>query len=80
MNHKNFHFTKIPDKTNDVMWSFLPNGDFSQKLQLSHTTIYGSLTSCYVLEKTNEPIPRKLTYGRKDGGKDRPDRWTDAIS
>ena len=46
-NHKNFHFTQIPDKTNDAiflkspkpcfwaifdhLWSFLPAGDFFQK-------------------------------------------------
>ena len=41
MNHKNFHFTQIPDKTNDMIflkspktlfldrfWSFLPDRDF----------------------------------------------------
>ena len=44
MNHKNFHFTQIPDKTNDMIFlkspktmflghfdhfqSFLPDGDF----------------------------------------------------
>ena len=45
MNHKNFHFTQIPDKTNDVIflkspkamflghfWPFLPDGDFFQKI------------------------------------------------
>ena len=44
MNHNNFHFTQIPDKTNDMIFlknpktmfldhfrSFLPNGDFFQK-------------------------------------------------
>ena len=44
MNHNNFHFTQIPDKTNDVIflnspkimfcghfWPFLPDGDFFQK-------------------------------------------------
>ena len=49
MNHKNFHFTQIPDKTNDViflkspktmfLW-LLPNGDFSQKIWLCHTQPY----------------------------------------
>ena len=86
MNHKNFHFTQIPDKSNGAIflkspkimflghfWSFLPNGDFFPKNPaLSHTTIYVPLTPCYVSEKTNEPIPRKLTEGRKDG-------WTDPI-
>ena len=46
INHKNFHFTQIPDKTSDMIflkspktlfwaifdhfWSFLPNGDYGQ--------------------------------------------------
>ena len=59
MNHKNFDFTKIPDKTNDVIflkrpktmfldhfWPFFPDGDFFQKIRLSDTTIYGPLTLC----------------------------------
>ena len=53
MNHNNFDFTKTTDKTNDMIflkslktmflghfdhfWSFLPNGDFFQKIWLSHT-------------------------------------------
>ena len=50
MDHKNFDFR---DKTNDIIflkspktmflgnfWPFLPNGDFFQEIQLSHTTIY----------------------------------------
>ena len=56
MNHKNFHFAQIPDKTNDVIflkspetmfwaifdhfWSFLPDGDFSQEIRLCHTHNY----------------------------------------
>ena len=53
MNHKNFDFTQIPDKTNDVIflkspktmsfghfWPFLPGGDFFQKIQLCHTHNY----------------------------------------
>ena len=53
MNHKNFYFTQIPDKTNDVIflespkimflghfWSFLLNGDFFQKIRLCHTQLY----------------------------------------
>ena len=52
MNHKNFCFTQILDKTNDIIflkspkilflghfWSFLPNGDFFKTIRLSHTTI-----------------------------------------
>ena len=60
MNHKNFHFAQIPDKTNDVIflkspetmflghfWSFLPDGDFSKKSgSVTHTTIYGPVTPC----------------------------------
>ena len=77
MNHKNFDFTQIPGKTKDVVFLkspktmfcglFLPDGDFLQKIWLSHTTIYGPLTLCQVLEK---PIPRKLTDRRKDGQKE----------
>ena len=53
MNHKNFHFTQIPDKTNDMIflkspktmflghfWPFLvilPVGDFFQRIRLCHT-------------------------------------------
>ena len=53
MNRKNFHFTQIPDKTNDVIflkssktlflghfdyfWSLLPAEDFFQKIWLCHT-------------------------------------------
>ena len=86
MNHSNFHFTQIPNKTNDVIflksletlflghfWSFLSDGDFFPKNPaLSHRTIYGPLTPCLVSEKTNAPIPRKLTDRRKDGRADRP--------
>ena len=74
--HKNFRFTQIPGKTNEVspkavfwvifdhFWSFLPDGDFFQKIWLSHTTIYGPLTPPEVSEKNNEPILRKLTDRR----------------
>ena len=79
INHKDFHFTQISDKNNDMFlkspktmflghfWSFMPDGDFFQKNPaLSHTAVYGSLTPCYVSEKTNQPIPRKLTDRRMD--------------
>ena len=62
MNYNNFHLPQSPDKTNDVtllkspktmfwvifdhFWSFLPDGDFFQKIRLLHTTIYGPLTLC----------------------------------
>ena len=53
MNHKNFDLTQIPGKTNDMIflkspktmflaqfWTFLPDGDFFQKIQLCHTQLY----------------------------------------
>ena len=91
VNHKTFHFTQIPDKTNHGIFlkspktmflghffnhflSFLPDGDFFQKIRLSHTTILGLLTPCQISQKTNEPIPRKLTdrwkHKQKDGRTD----------
>ena len=55
MSHRNFHFTQIPDKTNDVVFSknhvfgpflviFAWLGFFPKNLALSHKTIYGPLT------------------------------------
>ena len=56
MNHKNFDVTQIPDKTNDVIflksqktmflghfWSFLPDGDFFQKIAVTHNYIYPNI-------------------------------------
>ena len=53
MDHKNFDFTQIPDKTNYIIflkspktmfsghfWPFLPDWNFFQNIQLPHTTIY----------------------------------------
>ena len=53
MNHKNFDFTQILDKTSDVIflkiptnmflghfWQFLPDGDFFQKIQFCYTQLY----------------------------------------
>ena len=56
MNYKNFHFTQIPEKTNvviflkvqkpyfgtifDHFWSFLPNKDLFEKIQLCHTQLH----------------------------------------
>ena len=56
LNHKNFRFTQIPEKTNDMIflispktlsldhfWSFLvfyAHGDFFQKIQYFHTQLY----------------------------------------
>ena len=59
MNHNNFYFTQIPGKTYDmflaILVRFFPMEIFSQKNPaLSHTTIYGPLTSCKVSEKWTE--------------------------
>ena len=43
---------------------------FFKNLALSVTKYYGQLSSCTILEKTNDPILRKLSDGRTDG-------WTD---
>ena len=56
MNHMNFRFTQIPDKTNDMIFlksknavfgpfltifgHFLPDGDFFQKIRLCHMELY----------------------------------------
>ena len=53
MGNNNLVFTQIPNKTNDVIFlkspetifggyfrSFLPDGDFFQKVQLCHTQLY----------------------------------------
>ena len=44
MNHKNFRFTQIPDKTNDMI--FLKIFFFPKNPALSRITIYGPLTPC----------------------------------
>ena len=85
MNHKNFYFTQIPDKTNDVIflkspktmfldhfWPFLVIfawwGFFPKNSALSHMTIYGPLTACWVSEKIMSQFREKLqTDGRMDG-------------
>ena len=75
--HKNFRFTPFPDKISDLIVlksakthfdqfrSFLPDVDFFPALP--HITKYGPLTTCKVSEKTNKPIPRKLTDGSRGG-------------
>ena len=73
MNHNNFYFTQIPGKTYDmflaILVRFCPMGIFSQKNPaLSHTTIYGPLTSCKVSEKNYWRSHEKLwTEGKMDG-------------
>ena len=91
MNHKNFHFTQIPDKTNDMIflkspktlfwghfWPFLPNGDFFQKVRLSQT-IYGPLTPSKFHKKLMSQSRENLqTDGRTDERTDgQNDRQTD---
>ena len=83
MNHNNFHFTQIPDKINDMIFlkspktmslghflSFLPDGIFSKKFGCHILLYMGPEHHVKFQEKTNEPIPRKLTNRRKDGGTD----------
>ena len=56
MNHKNFCFTEIPDKTSDAIFLKSPKPLF--KLWLTHGTIYDPLIPCKFRKNTNEPIPR----------------------
>ena len=69
--HKNFRFTPIPDKTNDMIFlkspktlfldhfgHFCPMGIFSKKS--------GSVIHAKFQKKTNEPLLRKLSDIRKD--------------
>ena len=82
MNHKNFHFTQIPDKTNDVIFLKSPKtmflgilvifarwGFFPKNPAVTHNYIWAPNTMLS-FRKTNEPIPRKLTDRRKDGRKE----------
>ena len=58
MNHNNFHFTQIPDKTNNVIFLNSPKAMF-----LGHFWPF-----LVVFEKINaKTIRRKLTEKRKDG-------------
>ena len=87
INRKNFHFTQIPDKTNDVIFLKSPKTMF-----LGHfwpfLVIFAwwgffpknlAVTHNYIwapntmlsFRKTNEPILRKLTDRLKDGRKDK---------
>ena len=65
MNYKNFDFTQISDKTNDVIflkspktmflghfWPFLPDGKFFKKIQLYHTQLSMAPNSSYWWEYT----------------------------
>ena len=44
---------------------------FLKNLALSVTRYHGQLSLCTIPEKTNDPILRKLGYGRTDGQTDR---------
>ena len=55
-----------------IIGPFLEQTFLSKNLALSHTTTHGPLTQCWVSEKNNEPIPRKLPNGRMEGWTDRP--------
>ena len=83
MNHKNFHFTQIPEKTNDVIFLKVKNPVFGPFLTIfGHFCLMvvfskksGSVTHNYIwapntmlsFRKTNEPVLRKLTDRWKDG-------------
>ena len=54
-----------------IFGHFRPMQIFSKNPALPHSIIYKLLTPCQVSEKTNEPIPRKLTYRQKDRWKDK---------
>ena len=83
INHKNFYFTQILDKTNDTIFlkspktmffgHFWPTGIFSQKSSC-HTQLYMGPNTIVISEKTNRPIPRKPMESMRDGLKD---GWTD---
>ena len=82
MNHKNFHFTQIPDKTNDVLF---PKKS-KNHVFVPFVTIFGHFCSMGIFFKKSdsvthnyiwppkEPIRKKITdwgkYGRKDGQTD----------
>ena len=82
MNHKNIHFTQIPDKTNDMIflkslktmfwaifdqfWSFLPDGDFFKKF--GSVTDKCVLTPCIWFPNTTNPEKTYVqTEGRTEG-------------
>ena len=89
MSHMNFHFTQIPEKSNDnflkksknhILGSFFTIfaqwGFFPENLALSNTPIYEPPNTMLSFRKTKEPILRKLTDRQKDR---RMDGWADPI-
>ena len=84
INHKNFDFTQIPDKDNDMIFlkspktmflghfgPFLPNADVFQKIQLCHTQLYMAANIKLSFRKNIRVNPKK-TYRQTEGGTDRP--------
>ena len=74
MNHKNFHFTQISDKTNDVVFFKNPKTMFLGHFW-SFLVIFGQWgflpkNPAKFQKKTNEQIPRKLMDRRKGGRAD----------
>ena len=53
-NLKNTIFGPFPHFWGDLFFIF-----FTKNTALSHTTLYGFLTSCQDLERINDPTPRK---------------------
>ena len=80
INHKNFYFTQIPDKTNDVIFlnspetmfsgHFCPMGIFSKKFWLGRTQLYmGPYHHAKFQQKLMTQCRENL---RTDGRTDRP--------
>ena len=80
MNHRNFHFTQIPDKTNDLIflkssetmflghfWSFLSDGDFFPKNWLCHTHNYVWASNTIISFRKNQWANSEKTYGQMEG-------------
>ena len=83
MDNKNFHFTQIPDKPNDVIflkspktlfwrhfwpfWSFLPNGNFFQNITLNYNTMPSFRKTLWA---NSEKIYEQTKDRWKDGWKD----------
>ena len=92
MNHKNFHFTQIPDKTDDMIFlkspkilflghfwlflSFLPDDDFFQKIWLLHCWIGVTLT-VMVLGAIYEPLTPCYKFQKKPITQFWENLWTD---
>ena len=85
MNHKNFHFTQTPDKTNDVIllkspktiflgnfWPFLSYGDFFRKnLAVTHNYIWVPNIMLSFKKIISQSQENLWTDGRADRRRDR---------